>query len=145
MTENLAYISTPPGASNVDRLYASFENAGKGVTAYWIDSELYTPNKDLVRQNLVLGRLQTADFPRRKRWSEAANDHGGCMLSLATGSRYGVARNADYRAVASSSGPAPSSAASKQSLATYPPAFPHLYRGWSQSHLPPLGDMSAPD
>lgn len=32
-TENLAYISTPPSVSNVDRLYASFENAGKGVTA----------------------------------------------------------------------------------------------------------------
>lgn len=98
-TENLAYISTPPGVSNVDRLYASFENAGKGVTAYWIDSELYTPNTDLARQNLVLGRLQAADFPKGKRWSEAANDHGGCMLSLATGSRYGVARHADYRAV----------------------------------------------
>lgn len=98
-TKNLAYISTPPGVSNVDHLYASFDNAGKGVTAYWIDSELYTQNKDLARQNLALGRLQAADFPRRNRWSEAANDHGGCMLSLAIGSRYGVARHADYRAV----------------------------------------------
>lgn len=98
-TENLAYISTPPGVSNVDRLYASFDNAGKGVTVYWIDSDFYVKNKDLARQSIILGRLQAADFPQRKRWSEAALDHGGCMLSLATGSRYGVARNADYRAV----------------------------------------------
>lgn len=39
-TKSLAYISTPPGVRNIDQLNASFETAGKGVTAYWIDSEL---------------------------------------------------------------------------------------------------------
>ena len=91
---HLAYISTPPGYTNPNNVYASFDSAGKSVHVYWIDSSFNPENDDLESYRMSEHQLMAEDIDLSSRDSldDGARqlDHGGCMLSIIGGAGFGV-------------------------------------------------------
>lgn len=95
--EHLAYISTPPGSKTRTR-FAYLENAGAGITGYWIDqtTAITSDDGEFSTHNVIKGNLNAlapaeADFEPE---DERLATHAPCMASLAAGAKYGVARKA---------------------------------------------------
>lgn len=90
---HLAYISTPPDYENPNDDYASFDSAGELVNIYWIDSNLYPENDELESYTMSQHQLMAEDIdPSGDQWDNTQSDHGGCMLSIVGGERFGVLR-----------------------------------------------------
>lgn len=92
---HLAYISTPPGYTNPNNVYASFDSAGDSVHVYWIDSNFNPENDDLESYRMSQHQLMAEDIDLSGdsgSIDENARqlDHGGCMLSIIGGAGFGV-------------------------------------------------------
>ncbi len=88
---HLAYISTPPGYSNPNNVYASFDSAGELVHIYWIDSNFNPENNDLESYTMSQHQLMAEDIDLGgDPLDNTQSDHGGCMLSIVGGERFGV-------------------------------------------------------
>ncbi|MCJ1349262.1 hypothetical protein MMC31_007498 [Peltigera leucophlebia] len=90
---HLAYISTPPDYENPNDVYASFDSAGEAVNIYWIDSSFYPENDELDSYTMSQHQLMAEDIDiSGNQWDNTQPDHGGCMLSIVGGERFGVLR-----------------------------------------------------
>lgn len=99
---HLAYISTPPGYTNPNNVYASFDSAGDSVHIYWIDSNFNPENDDLESYRMSQHQLMAEDIDLSGDsglMDENARqlDHGGCMLSIIGGTGFGVLHRQDER------------------------------------------------
>lgn len=88
---HLAFISTPPGYANPNNVYASFDSAGELVHIYWIDSNFNPENDDLESYTMSQHQLMAEDIDLGgDALDDTQPDHGGCMLSIVGGERFGV-------------------------------------------------------
>lgn len=101
-TFNLAVYSEAPGYKtpywDEGSYYKHFQNVGKGVTLYWIDWSYFGKGSDLTQTRLRTLYAEDVDPSLGERPSPPGkyyDDHGGCCLSIAGGSRYGVVKKAD--------------------------------------------------
>lgn len=58
----LAYISIPPGYTNLNKVYALFDSAGDSVYVYWIDSNFNPENDDLESYRMSQHQLMAEDI-----------------------------------------------------------------------------------
>lgn len=88
---HLSYISTPPDYVNPNDVYAAFDSAGELVNIYWIDSTFYSGNDELESYAMSQHQLLAEDIDLSDdQWDNTQSDHGGCMLSIVGGERFGV-------------------------------------------------------
>lgn len=88
---HLAYISTPPGYSNPDNVYAVFDSAGKKVHVYWISTNFNPENPDLDGFMFSQRQLRAEDVdPDMDPYDPYSPDFAGCMFSLICGEKFGV-------------------------------------------------------
>lgn len=98
---NLAVYSEAPGYKppywDEGSYYKHFKNVGKGVTIYWIDWSFFGKGSDFTQTSLRTLYAEDVDPSLGGRPSPPGkyyDDHGGCCLSIAGGSRYGVVKKA---------------------------------------------------
>lgn len=90
---HLAYISSPPHYDNIKMKYAHFSHAGFGATIYWIDTEIYLPNKDISKFDLPNNRFAAEHILLEgDSWVDPSRDQGGCKLSIICGDTWGLLR-----------------------------------------------------
>ena len=95
--EHRAYISSPPD-SETQTCFACSENAGAGITGYWIDRTTATTSNDgeFSTHNVITGSLNDLALAEDnfEPEDERLAAHAPCMASLAVGAKYGVAQKA---------------------------------------------------
>lgn len=80
-----------PGYNNPTDVYASFDSAGELVNIYWIDNDLYLENDELECYAMPQHQLMAEDIGLSGNQLDITqSDHGGCMLSIVGGNRFGV-------------------------------------------------------
>lgn len=99
---NLAEYSKAPGYRppywDDGSYYKHFKNVGKGTTIYWIDWSFFGTGSEFTKTGLRTLYAEDVDPSLGGRPTPPGqyyDDHGGCCLSIAGGSRYGVTKQAN--------------------------------------------------